>query len=56
MNCYGSYGRRRKSDCTHCSELRWCREASDVELLRDHMVSFAEESSGNCTVSSASCL
>ena len=43
MNCYGSYGRRRKNDCTKCPELRWCREASDVELLRDHMVSFAEE-------------
>ncbi len=43
MDCYGSYGRKRKAECANCSKVRWCREASDVELLRDHMMSFAEE-------------
>ena len=43
MDCYGSYGRKSKAECAKCSKVRWCREASDVELLRDHMMSFAEE-------------
>ena len=43
MDCYGSYGRKRKAECANCSKVKWCREASDVELLRDHMMSFAEE-------------
>ena len=43
MGCYGNYGRKHNPDCKKCSQARWCRDASDVELLRDHMMSFAEE-------------
>ena len=43
MGCYGNYGGKHNPDCQKCSMVRWCREASDVELLRDHMMSFAEE-------------
>ena len=43
MGCYGNYGGKRNPECLKCAQVRWCREASDVELLRDHMMSFAEE-------------
>ena len=43
MGCYGNYGGKRNPECLKCAQARWCREASDVELLRDHMMSFAEE-------------
>ncbi len=40
-DCYGHYPKG--SDCQHCSRQKWCKNASDIELLTDRMASFDEE-------------
>jgi predicted DNA-binding protein YlxM (UPF0122 family) len=40
-NCYGNYSANR-SECRSCGNLRWCKNASDPELLLNSMSSFDE--------------
>lgn len=40
--CYGHYRGERVAECKSCSQRKWCKEASDPELLTNHMSSFDE--------------
>ena len=41
--CYGHYRSDKDPECSRCREKKWCKGASDPELLTDHMSSFIEE-------------
>ena len=41
-SCYGHYRGERGTECKNCSQRKWCKDASDPELLTRHMSSFDE--------------
>ena len=41
-NCYGHYSNSQSAECKRCSKRKWCKDASDPELLTQHMSSFDE--------------
>lgn len=41
-SCYGHYHGEHGTECKRCSQRKWCKDASDPELLTNHMSSFDE--------------
>lgn len=42
-SCYGHYRGNKSAVCANCKLRKYCKDASDVELLTRHMPSFDEE-------------
>ncbi len=42
-SCYGHFQRLNTDKCPHCSMRKWCKNASDPDLLTSHMSSFDED-------------
>ncbi len=42
-SCYGHYRGNKSAVCANCKQRKYCKDASDVELLTRHMPSFDEE-------------